>query len=167
MYNIILFIRRYFNFLFFVVLQIISLVLLVKFNQTHEAAYGAVANEVTGLVNVQYNKVQYFFHLKETNRKLQDENARLKNLLGANFENADTIKIAVIDSLAKDTLEHRRKFLWLPAKVVSNTISSELNFLTLHRGALQGVKKDMAVIGPDGVVGMVIDVSENYSRVMR
>jgi rod shape-determining protein MreC len=166
MYNIILFIRRYFNFLFFVVLQIISLVLLVKFNQTHEAAYGAVANEVTGLVNVQYNKVQYFFHLKETNRKLQDENARLRNLLGANFENADTIKIAVIDSLANDTLGLRRKFLWLPAKVVSNTISSELNFLTLHRGALQGVKKDMAVIGPDGVVGIVIDVSQNYCRVM-
>ncbi len=74
MYNIILFIRRYFNFIFFVVLQIISLVLLVKFNQTHEAAYGAVANEITGLVNEQYNKVQYYFHLKETNRKLQDEN---------------------------------------------------------------------------------------------
>jgi rod shape-determining protein MreC len=149
-----------------VVLQIISLVLLIKFNQTHRAAYGEVANEFTGVVDEQYNKVQYFFHLKETNRKLQDENTRLRNLLTANFENADTTKIAVIDSLAKDTLGDSRKFLWLPAKVVSNTISAELNFLTLHRGFLQGVKKDMAVIGAEGVVGIVIDVSENYSRVM-
>lgn len=166
MRNIFIFIRRYFNFIFFVVLQILSLVLLVKFNQTHEAAYGAVANEVTGRINDRYNKVQYYFHLKETNRRLQDENTRLRNLLGINFENADTGRIKVIDSLAKDTLGHSRKFIWLPAKVVSNTVSSQLNFITLHRGALQGVKKDMAVIGQEGVVGIVIDVSDNYSRVM-
>ncbi len=166
MHNIFLFIKRYFNFIFFLVLQILSLVLLVKFNQTHEAAYGAVANEVTGRINDQYNKVQYYFHLKETNRRLHDENTRLKNLLGINFANPDTTRIAVIDSLAKDTLGRSRKFIWLPAKVVSNTISAQLNFITLHRGALQGVKKDMAVIGTDGVVGIVIDVSDNYSRVM-
>jgi rod shape-determining protein MreC len=166
MRNIFLFIRTYFNFLTFLVLQILSIVLLVKYNQTHEAAYAGIANEITGRVNDQYNRVQYYFHLKETNKRLQEENTRLKNLLGISFENADTIRQVVLDSLTRDTLGRERKFIWLPAKVVNNTVSAPLNFLTLHRGAGQGVKKDMAVVGPDGVVGTVVEVSENYSRVM-
>ncbi len=166
MKNIFLFIRRYFNFLFFLVLQIISFVLLVNYNETHETAYGNIANEVIGSVNLQYNKVQSFFHLKEANRQLAEENARLKNLLGLDFEGPDTMRLAIVDSLVRDTLMRQRKFVWLPAKVVSNTTSSQTNYLTLHRGSNQGIEKDMAVIGPDGVVGIVIDVSENFSRVM-
>lgn len=166
MKNIFIFIRRYFNFLFFVVLQIVSLTLLVKFNETHEAAYAGVANEVTGRVNEQYNKVQNYFHLRENNKLLLEENTRLKNLLKINFENADSLRTVKLDSLIRDTLGRERKYLWLPAKVVYNTVSQQMNYLTLHRGSSQGVKKDMAVIGPEGVVGLVIDVNENFSRVM-
>jgi rod shape-determining protein MreC len=166
MKNIFIFIRRYFNFLFFLVLQILSLTLLVRYNETHEAVYAGVANEVTGRINLQYNKVQNYFHLKENNRLLLEENTRLKNLMQINFENADSNRITQLDSLIRDTLGHQRKYTWLPAKVVNNTVSQQYNYLTLHRGANQGVKKDMAVIGPQGVVGTVIEVTENFSRVM-
>jgi rod shape-determining protein MreC len=164
--NIFLFIRRYFNFLVFLVLQIVSIIMLVRYNPTHQATYAGVANDVTGRINLQYNKVQYYFHLKETNRQLAEENSRLRNMLGVNFEGPDSAKIAVVDSLVRDTLGRQRKFLWLPAKVVSNNISAQMNYITLHRGALQGVKKDMAVVGPTGLVGTVVEVSENYSLVM-
>ncbi len=166
MKNIFIFIRRYFNFLFFLVLQILSLILLIKYNDTHEAVYAGVANEITGRINAQYNKVQNYFHLKENNRLLLEENTRLKNLLGIDFESPDNSRVTVLDSLVRDTSGRQRKFIWLPAKVVSNTVSQQLNYLTLHRGAKQGVKKDMAVIGQQGVVGTVINVSENFSRVM-
>jgi rod shape-determining protein MreC len=166
MKNIFIFIRRYFNFLFFLVLQILSLTLLVRYNETHEAVYAGVANEVTGRINLQYNKVQNYFHLKENNRLLLEENTRLKNLMQINFENADSNRITQLDSVIRDTLGHQRKYTWLPAKVVNNTVSQQYNYLTLHRGANQGVKKDMAVIGPQGVVGTVIEVTENFSRVM-
>ncbi|TDH23256.1 rod shape-determining protein MreC [Segetibacter sp. 3557_3] len=166
MKNIFLFIRRYFNFLFFLVLQIVSLSFLVTYNKTQEAVYSNFANEITGRVNTQYNKVQYYFQLKETNRQLSDENARLRNMLAANFEGPDTSIAKGIDTLTRDTTGRIRKFIWLPAKVVGNSYSSAMNYLTLHRGGLQGVKKNMAVVGPEGVVGTVIDVSDNYSRVM-
>lgn len=166
MKNIFIFIRRYFNFLFFLVLQILSIILLVRYNQTHEAVYADVSNEITGRINAQYNVVQNYFHLKENNKLLLEENTRLKNLLHINFESPDSTKNTVLDSLVRDTLGRERKFIWLPAKVVSNTVSQQLNYLTLHRGSKQGVKKDMAVIGPQGVVGTVISVSENFSRVM-
>ncbi len=166
MKNIFIFIRRYFNFLFFLVLQIVSFILLVNSSQTHQAAYSNIANELIGRINLQFNSVQSYFQLKETNRQLAEENVRLKNLLTLNFEGPDTARLAVLDSLVRDTLGRQRKYVWLPAKVVNNTISSQTNYLTLHRGRNQGIEKDMAVIGPDGVAGIVIDVSDNYSRVM-
>jgi rod shape-determining protein MreC len=166
MKNIFVFIRRYFNFLFFVVLQILSIVFLVKYNQTHQATYAGVANEVIGQINLQYNKVQNYFHLRENNRLLLEENTRLKNMLASNFSMPDSSRVAFTDTLMRDTSGRHRKFIWLPAKVVNNTVSQQKNYLTLHRGTDQGVKKDMAVIGPQGVVGIVIDASENFSRVM-
>lgn len=166
MNNIILFIRRYFNFIFFCILQITCIVFLVKFNDTYHAAYAGVANEITGSVNTEFNKVQNYFHLRENNRQLLEENTRLKNLLGLSFEGGDTAHITVLDSLIKDTLGRQRKYLFMPAKVVNNTISQQLNYVILHRGANQGVKKDMAVVCSQGVVGTVVDVSDNYSKVM-
>jgi rod shape-determining protein MreC len=166
MKNIFVFIRRYFNFLLFLVLQITAIVFLVKYNKTHEAVYSGIANEATGKINEQYNKVQYYFQLKQTNKQLAEENVRLRNLLASNFEAPDTTRQRIIDSLVIDTSKGIRKFIWLPAKVVANTTSLQMNYITLHRGSLQGVKKDMAVIGPNGVVGIVIETSDNYSRVM-
>ena len=97
---------------------------------------------------------------------MSEENARLRNMLPTNFDSPDTSRISIVDSLVKDTTGKMRRFIWLPAKVVSNTVSSQSNYLTLYRGSNQGVKKDMAVVGPTGLVGTVVEVSENYSLVM-
>jgi len=71
-----------------------------------------------------------------------------------------------VDSLLKDSSGRSRKYSLLPAKVIGNTVTLQTNFLTLERGSLQGVTKGMAVIGPEGIVGVVVAVSENNSRVM-
>jgi rod shape-determining protein MreC len=164
--NIFLFIRRYFNFLFFVVLQIVALSFLFRYNKFHEAAFMGVANEVTGRVGGQFNNVEYYFRLKKTNEALVKENAELRNRLRLNYETADTTQKLVTDSIPYDTLGHTRKYIWRPAKVVSNTVTLQNNYLTIERGLAQGVKKDMGVIGPNGIVGTVVDVSDNYAVVM-
>ncbi len=166
MRNIILFIRRFFTLVVFLVLQGICLAILVNYNKTYQAVFANTANEVTGRIDKQYNDVQYFFHLKETNRQLAEENVRLRNQLLENFRGADTGKIKHIDSTLRDTLGRLRIYTWLPAKVVSSSVSEENNYLTLLRGKNQGVVPDMAVVGPDGIVGKVILVSDNFSRVM-
>ena len=58
MRNIFLFIRRYFNFLFFLVLQIIALSFLFRYNKFHEAAFMGIANEVTGRISDKYSNVE-------------------------------------------------------------------------------------------------------------
>lgn len=166
MRNIFLFIRRYFNFLFFVILQIIALSFLFRYNRFHEAAFMGVANEVTGRVSEQYSNVEYYFHLKRTNQALAKENERLNNLLLANFAPSDTSSRIVIDSIKVDSMEQYRRYRYYPAQVVESFTTLQTNYLMIHRGSGQGIRKDMGVIGPQGVVGRIVNVSENYSTAM-
>lgn len=166
MKNIFLFIQQYFVFLCFIALQIFCIVLLSKSSKTHEAFFSSAANEVTGKINKRYYGVKDYLALKENNKQLVEENVRLKNLLLSNFQINDTSKIAFIDSLVTDSLNRYRKFTYLPAKVVGNSVTSNANYIMLERGTLQGVTKDMSVVSPAGIIGVVTDVSDNFSKVM-
>lgn len=166
MRNIFLFIRRFFNLILFFVLQGMAISILVTYNKTHQAVFAESANEVTGVVSEKYNAVEGYFHLKKTNESLVAENARLHNLLRTSFQNPDTAGIVKVDSLLKDTIGLMRKYRYLEAKVVNNSVTGENNYITIHRGANQGVKENMAVVGPDGIVGKIVVVSGNFSRAM-
>ena len=163
MRNVFLFIRRHFNFLFFLLLQIIALSFLFRYNKFHEAAFLNVSTEVTGRLNERYNNVEYYFQLKKTNEALVQENVRLRQQLIANYEAPDSNKRLFRDTIRVDSV---RKWLIMEAKVVNNTISLPTNYLTIHRGYRQGVRSNMGVTGPQGIVGTVINVSENFAIVM-
>jgi len=166
MRNIFLFIRRYLNFLFFLVLQIFALSMLFRYNKFHEAAFDGVAKELTGGIYNRANNIEYYFHLKTTNDSLAKENARLRNMLATSFEGADTASRVVTDTIPYDTLGHYRKYIVRDARVSNNSTSTQNNYITIHRGKLQGVDKDMGVISSSGVVGVVVNVSDNYATVM-
>ncbi|WP_394767051.1 rod shape-determining protein MreC [Ferruginibacter sp.] len=167
MRNIFLFIRRYFNFIVFLVLQGFCIYLIVHYNRYHNAIASVYMNEVTGRVNEQYTKLDDFFALKKKNLELQRQNERLLNLMKENFVIPDTSTKVVTDSIPYDTLGHHRKWAYQAAKVVSNSVSTQNNFIVLGRGTAQQVKKDEGVIDANnGVIGIVTDVSENYAVVM-
>jgi rod shape-determining protein MreC len=167
MRNIFLFIRRYFNFIFFLLLQVFCIYLIVHYNRYHNAVASIYVNEITGRVNEQYNKVDYYLQLKKTNQQLVKENERLRNAAKADFETPDTSVKIITDSIPYDTLGNHRKWAYQAAKVVSNSVTSQSNFIVLGRGASQQLKKDEGVIDTNnGVVGIVTDVSENFAVVM-
>ena len=109
MRNIFLFIRRYFNFLFFLVLQIIALSFLFRYNKFHEAAFMGIANEVTGRISDKYSNVEYYFHLKKENEALTRRNELLLNQLPSNFQSPDTSVQQVKDTFVHDSLKSVRK----------------------------------------------------------
>jgi rod shape-determining protein MreC len=166
MRNIFLFIRRYFNFLLFLALQALALSFLFRYNKFHEAAFAGVANEITGRINEKYNTVEYYFKLKKANENLVKENLVLRDMLRSNYETADTTHRLVVDSIRVDSLKRFQKYVYRDAKVVGSFVSTQTNFLTIHRGHDQGVHPDMAVIGPAGVVGRVVNTSANFATVM-
>ncbi len=167
MRNIFLFIRRFFNFIVLLILQVFSIYLIVHYNTFHNAVFSGVMNEVTGKVNTEYNKVDYYFQLKKTNQQLVKDNERLRNQLKENFESPDTATKIISDSIPYDTMGNLRKWMYLSAKVVSNSVTAQNNFIVLGRGTAQQLKKDEGVIDPNnGVVGIITDVSENFAVVM-
>lgn len=167
MRNIFLFIRRYFVFLSFVVLQAVALWMLFKYNRFHRAVFLGVANEVTGSVNTQVDKVDDYFHLREENRRVHRMNDSLLNLLRTNFNVPDTGQRTVVDSLRVDSVTQYRRYIFRDAKVVYNSVNFENNYLQLNRGTAGGVQDNMAVINSDGaIVGLVVGTSKNFSQVM-
>ncbi|MEP6596031.1 MAG: rod shape-determining protein MreC [Ginsengibacter sp.] len=167
MRNIFIFIRRYFTFFFFLILEGFCFYMLFKYNRYHSVVFMAEANEVTGKIYKQYNTIEYYFQLKKTNDSLLKANEKLYNKLKQDFELPDNISTIVIDSIKVDSVEKYRKLLYMQAKVVANSVSLPNNYLQLSRGALQGVSKDLGVIDANNnVVGTVIDISNNYSVVM-
>jgi rod shape-determining protein MreC len=167
MRNVFLFIRRYFNFLFFICLQIICIVMIVQYNKYHNAIGSGIANEVTGKINTKYNQIDYYLQLKKINEQLIKDNETLRNKLLENFPSPDTINKTVADSIPYDTLGSKRKWLYMQAKVVSNSVTAQNNFIVLSRGSSQQLAKDCGVVDPNnGIVGIVTEVSSNYAVVM-
>ena len=167
MRNIFLFIRRYSNLLFFLLLQGFSIYLIVHYNSYHNAVFGNVANQLTGKVNEQYNKVEDYFHLKRTNDSLVKANEKLLNLLKADFLLPDTINKIVFDTVLVDSIKQYRRYYYMQASVISNAVSSQSNYIVLGRGEAQQLKKGMGVVDiNNAVAGIITDVSKDYAVVM-
>jgi len=167
MRNIFLFLRHYRTFLAFLFLQVVALWFLFSYNKTHRAKFLGMANEVTGRINSEYNKVEDFFRLKQENRRLHRLNDSLLNLLPGNFAKHDTSMQAMQDDKPIDTTGFYRRYYLYPAKVVYNKTGSQKNYIQINRGSAQGVKDGWGVINSDGsVVGTIVNVSPNFSQAM-
>jgi rod shape-determining protein MreC len=149
------------------VLQIISLYFLFTYNRYHQAAFMNVSGEVTGRVSEKYNNIEYYFRLKKTNAALAKQNEQLLNLLRQNYQGPDTTLKYFTDTLRIDSLTTIQRFRYYGATVVSSFVSTQNNYLTIHRGSKQGIpsNKEWGVISPEGIVGRVVSVGENFSIV--
>lgn len=158
MQQIFSFIIKNSNRLLFLLLLGISLSLTIQSHSFHRSKIISSANFLSGGVYEKINSMEEYLHLKEQNDELARENANLKSLL---FKTQDTSKIPNLDSLKgvlpKDIVV---------SKVIHNSYNVYENFLTLNSGTKSGVKPDMGVINSLGIVGIIDDVSENYSTVI-
>ena len=167
MRNIFLFIRRYFTFFTFLVLQAMALWFLFTYNRFHRAKGLGIANEVTGWFNTRYNTLEDFFKMKEENRRVHKLNDSLMNQLPVYFSKKDTSTHLLADSIPYDTSGHYRHYIQREAQVVYNTVNAEKNYFQVNKGSKDGIRDDMGVFSSDGsLVGKVINVSSNFSVVM-
>ncbi len=167
MRNIFLFIRRYFNFLLFIVLQVTCLYFIVSYSRYHQAAFGETANQLTGKINERYNSIEYYFHLKRTNDSLLLANERLYNKLRENYNIPDSVNRSAIDSIRVDSLLPFKRLNFQTAKVVANSVNLPNNFLVLSKGRSDGFREGMGVISETGsVIGIITDLSDDFAVVM-
>jgi rod shape-determining protein MreC len=146
--------------LLFLFLWSVCFTLVYRNNNFQQATTFNSASRVSGAILESVNSVKEYIFLKENNERLARENARLKGMvLDARYD-SDTVRTLVNDTV------FQQQYAYIAAKVVNNSINRRNNYLTLNRGRMHGVKKDMGVIAPTGVVGIVKDVSDHYCTVM-
>ena len=88
------------------------------------------------------------------NRRLADENLKLRQALES---------YRVVDTVSNKSYD-KGMFEYISAKVIKSTTNRERNWLILDAGSDCGVTDGMGVITADGVVGIVVDVSERYCK---
>lgn len=170
MRNFILFIRRFFNLILFLGLEVLCFVLIARTNNLQGNDVMSSANTVVGLAYKKREDVIYYFGLRRMNDSLFNENARLRALL-AQQSTLDTLKdssASVPYTVVNDSTHIIRysDFVYRQARVVNNSVTAENNYITINRGSRHGIKRNMAVISGSGVVGEVIHVSPNFSSVL-
>ncbi len=146
------------NNLLFLALMALSMYLLINGNMHQRAQAISSSNAVIGQLYSVRNEVAEYAGLREVNRRLAAALAAERNLryslpLRADSAPPDT------DSTGLQT------YRFITAHVINGTVHKERNYITLGSGSLAGIRPDMGVIGMDGLVGIVREVSPHFALV--
>lgn len=163
MRNLILILRAYQKFFFFLALEIICLAVFVRNNNYQFQSYLHSARGVSGALYAKKKKVTSYLNLEEKNKALLAENAKLKSKLGIGIKKNPLKDSSYSRLISSDSVKQTIYYNYVPARVLNNTFDKKNNFLTLNIGANKGLKKDMRVLSRNGVVGIITHVSKNYS----
>lgn len=165
MRNLLDFLARHNHWFVFVLLEVISAVLLFKYNSYQGSVWFSSANAVSGRVYEASAAVGQYFSLVTVNRQLTQRNVYLEREVARMAqEHAEaTAESSYLQRLQNNQTNRYRS---VPARVVSSSLDRLNNFITIDKGEADGVKKDMGVVCGTGIVGIVYLTSAHYSVVI-
>ncbi len=148
--------------------------MVARYNKKQNEIYQSSANLVSGYIYENASTIRNYFSMQAVADNLAHENAELRTQLEASKYIAvqergkvifplDTSTIRRDTSPRKDVIQ---QFNYISAEVVSNSIARTDNYLTINRGSNHGIQVGMGVISPDGIVGIVRNVTPHYAQVM-
>ena len=154
------FLNRYFHLVIFLILQIVALILLYNNNNYQHFVLSSTTQTITGPVQKLADNFYNHFKYHRENEYLMNQNMAL-------LREKKNMYIFSDDSLYSVFSDKKRRMYDITsAHVVFNTINKTYNYIILDKGKKNGVVPDMAVLSAAGVVGVVSDVSENFSTVI-
>ncbi len=153
MRNLVAFFLKHQFFSLFVILETIALVMLsYSYSYQRMLRFNAVS-DVSGTLFADYHAITDYFHLKEENKTLLQENGRLFNMLLAGMLETDTGNLKTEDS----------SYVYIPAVVLRNTVNRNNNYIVLDKGKDDGIEKEMGIVSDNGIAGIIIGVSKHYA----
>ena len=152
--------KRYDYVVVFMVLVVLSLVLMVRSTYYQGSRLTAWTNGIAGDWYRGVNSVSGYFGLKAENDRLAAENAMLRAQMAESY-------ISYTDSVftVNDTV-YKQRYTYTEARVIKNSWTQQNNYIMINKGADHGVEPDMAVISPEGIVGIVVSTSRNFATIM-
>jgi rod shape-determining protein MreC len=165
MKNLINFLIQYSVVFLFLFLEVISFSLIVKNQEYQKSVFLSSSNSVVSGMYEWSNSVVEFFKLRAANDNLSEENTSLKNQI-INLQN----KLSTLKKETPDSVHFRippeMEYQFIAAKVINCSTNKIQNYITLNKGAIDGIKTDMGVISDEGVVGIVKTVSNRFAVVI-
>ena len=154
------FIRKHSHVIAFILLEVIAVLLIVQNTFYQRSRIVRVGNRVAGTWHKGVSTVTGYFGLKAENEYLAAENAALRAQLASSY-------ISYSDSVfqVNDTV-YTQRYSYTDAQVIKNSYNQAKNYMMINKGSAQGVKVDMAVISPKGIVGVVVNCTKNFSTIM-
>ena len=160
MKEIIKLILKYHFTIIFILLEIVSFSLIIRHNEYQRAIFSESASTLFGNISSTIKSIKDYFRLKEINESLAKENILLKNRLEAYEFLQDTIIQRTVVEGSIPVYEY------IGAKQVNATYNRTKNYITLNRGRKNGLQKEMAVCTPEGIVGLIQDLSDHFAVVI-
>jgi rod shape-determining protein MreC len=154
------FLIRHLNFVLFLALEGIALIMLSSSHNYHNSVAENIFGGVAARINSSAENIRSFTRLRQVNRQLAYENAMLHQKLEGTFKVAPATEVRVNDTISK------LYYTYITAKVVNNSTNKQKNTFTLDRGLSSGITNGMAVVSPDGMAGVIIATSQNFSVAM-
>jgi rod shape-determining protein MreC len=158
MRNLYNFLTKTLSFFLFLLLAGICIYCIYKTGGYRQWALNALSKEITYPLLKLQTEWEEWLYLRNENQRLLAQN---KNLLMLAFNHKRTVD-TVEDIYYGDSL----LFSYHPAKMIENTVNKQNNYIILDKGYADGIRIDMGVISPEGVVGIVKEVSPNFSVVL-
>lgn len=159
MNNLLQFVIRYSAFLLFLLLEVVALLLVVRYNENQKSIFANSSSILSGkLYKAADNAIQYN-HLQVIADSLSGENAFLKEQI-FNLERSLQKLIPADQPLDSCILE---PFHIIPAQVINNSIHQRNNHFTIDKGSQDGIRKGMGVISKHGIAGIIDQVGNRYA----
>lgn len=141
-------------------MEILSFTILIQYNRFHRAGFLNITRNIQGFTYTRLGNLKNYLYLKKINQELANENNLLLNQLDQYKQLAVNYPIGISDSLPG------RKYTYIPAIVINNSVNKQYNYITINKGSHHGIHPETAVISPNGVVGVVFAVSGNFSTII-
>lgn len=152
------FFYQYRAFFTFLALELLAAWLIVENNQYQSTKFFNSSNKLAANIIGTTQGVKEYFSLRRINAELAGENARLRTRLEQRNQSLYTLEIREIEDP-----EIINRFDFISAKVINNSVERFKNYITIDKGALDGISPGMAVISSAGAVGKVKSVSDHYA----
>lgn len=150
-----LFLKKQSFFFLFILLELIAILILANHNNFQKSRIINSTNAITGSFYGIFSSISDYFFLKEANDQLNIENAQLHEML----QKTTIFPYSVI--WRPDTT-----YTFIPARVISNTTRGRNNYIMINKGRLDGIEKEMGLVSPQGIAGIVVEVSSHYASAM-
>lgn len=160
MRNLFLFFYRNNFVLLFLLLEVFCFYLMMKNNNYQNASFFNSTNQVTASIYESVGYVKDYIGLKTKSEILAAENARFRAMMPESVYDTSLARMQINDTV------FNQQYTYILAKAINNSVTKRNNYLTINKGSLSGIKPEMGVIGSNGVVGIIKDVSTHYSTVI-